>query len=205
MRAHRRGLAAGRSCRLRSDRREQAGDSPAPRHCWYDTGRELRADGARARPECPTRRRPSRCTHVVTGSAVCGSATELGSFSLGRGSGRSTAAQPNFTIGGVQDAKHDLIAYSYFQNGAFNRLLIRRDVAVAAATENIGPVNFLGDESFAPVTMTPGVTITGPVLAGETYSHSMSYLTTAACRRRTAVHQSGVQPHGKWCRWQRLC
>jgi hypothetical protein len=124
---------------------------------------------------------PPSGSRTVTGSANFGSANELGVYSLGGGSGTSSAAQPNFTIAGARDGVHDLIAYSYFQNGASSRMLIRRDVAVGASTDSVAPVDFQGGESFAPLPMTPGVTLSGPFLAGETYSHSLSYLTTAAC------------------------
>jgi hypothetical protein len=124
---------------------------------------------------------PPSGSRTVTGSASFGSANELGVYSLGGGSGTSSAAQPNFTIAGARDGVHDLIAYSYFQNGASSRILIRRDVAVGASTDSIAPVDFQGSESFAPLPMTPGVTLSGPFLAGETYTHSLSYLTTAAC------------------------
>lgn len=124
---------------------------------------------------------PPAGARSVTGSAAFGSVNEIGAYSLGGGSGRSTAAQPNFTIGGVRDGVHDLVAYSYFQNGAPSRFAIRRDVAVNAATTNIAPIDFQGAESFAAVVMAPAPTISGPVAAGETYTHTLSYLTSAAC------------------------
>ena len=119
-------------------------------------------------------------TRTLTGSAIH-STNELGAYRLGGGSGTSSAAKPNFAIAGVRDGMHDLIAYSYFQTGAPSRIVIRRDITVGAATDTIAPVDFQGNESFAPIPMTPGVTVSGPFLAGETYSHSMGYFTTPAC------------------------
>jgi hypothetical protein len=58
---------------------------------------------------------------------------------------------------------------------------LRRDINVTAATDTIEPVNFQGAEAFAPVPLSPGITLNGTVTAGEAFSNSTSYLTTAAC------------------------
>lgn len=155
-------------------------------HVLYLTRDELTA---RPRDMCG----PVLGTRTVTGTAVHGSSNELGAYSLGGGSGKSSAAQPHFTIGGVRDGVHDLIAYSYFQtNSTPFRIVIRRDLAVGSATDSIAPVDFQGIDAFAPIAMQPGVAINGPFAAGETYSHSVTYLTTSACEGGLLYTSPGV-------------
>jgi len=121
-------------------------------------------------------------TTALSGTAVHSSANELGAYYLGGGSGKSSAAQPHFTIGGARTGVHDLIAYSYFQtNSTPSRMVIRRDLTVGAGADSVAPVDFQGVESFAPIAMLPGVAINGPFAAGDAYSHSVTYLTSSAC------------------------
>ena len=118
---------------------------------------------------------------TVRGTATHGSPTEQGTYNLGGGTGLSSGAQPQFTISGVRDGVHDLLAYTTFQGSAPTRVILRRDINVSAATDTIEPVNFQGAEAFAPVALSPGITLNGTVTAGEAFANSTSYLTTAAC------------------------
>jgi hypothetical protein len=117
----------------------------------------------------------------LSGSATHGSPTEQGTYSLGGGTGLSSGTQPRFTITGARDGVHDLLAYTTFQGSAPTRVILRRDININAATDTIDPVNFQGSEAFAPVTLSPGITVNGTTAAGETFSNSTMYLTTAAC------------------------
>ena len=124
---------------------------------------------------------PQAGPRVITGAAVHGTTTEVGAYSLGGGTGTSSASQPHFTITGVRDGVHDLLAFNSFSTGVPNRIVLRRDITVGPATDSVETVNFQGPEAFTPITLSPGINISGSVTAGEAYSTSTSYLTTAAC------------------------
>ena len=124
---------------------------------------------------------PQAGTRVVSGAAVHGTTTELGTYSLGGGAGTSSASQPHFAITGVRDGVHDLLAFNSFSSGVPNRIVLRRDISVGPTTDTVETVDFQGPQAFTPVALSPGITITGAATAGEAYSNSTSYLTTAAC------------------------
>ena len=115
-----------------------------------------------------------RGVHAFTG-------TDVASYSLGGGSGTSSLAQPEFSIAGVRDGLHDLVATLAFGGAAPSRFLIRRDVEVSATSDTLGTVNISGPDGIVPIALLPPVTVTGPVTAGEVFGSASSLMTTAAC------------------------
>jgi hypothetical protein len=165
-------------------------DAGGSLHVMYLTGDELTSH---PRQMCAAE--PG--TRIVTGSGVHSSAIELGAYNLGNSTGKSSYAQPHFTIGAVTDGVHDLIAYSYFQtNTTPYRIVIRRDVTIGPGADSLAPVDFQSLDAFAPIAMPPGLTVSGPSAAGETFSHSINYLTTAACEGGLLYASPGVSLTG---------
>ena len=93
----------------------------------------------------------------------------------------SSLAQPNFSIAGVRDGVHDLVATLAFGVGAPSRILIRRDVVVSATSDTLGTVNISGPDGVVPITLSPTLTVTGTANAGEVFVSASSLMTTAAC------------------------
>jgi len=120
---------------------------------------------------------------VVHGVAVHGTTNELGTYQFGGATATSSAAQPAFTLTNVRDGVHDLLAYISFQTSTPTRIVLRRDISVGPGADSVGTINFQSQnpDAFAPITLSPGITVAGTVTAGETFSNSTSYLTTAAC------------------------
>ncbi|HEY9229860.1 MAG TPA: hypothetical protein VIP11_24630 [Gemmatimonadaceae bacterium] len=119
----------------------------------------------------------TRLVRGIGGHAPNGA--DVSFYSLGGGFATSSYAQPNFSIAGVRDGVHDLVATMTFTAGAVSRILIRRDIPATATS--LDSVTVLGSEGFPPVMLSPTVTATGPMMAGETFSSSSSLMTTAAC------------------------
>jgi hypothetical protein len=131
-------------------------------------------------------------TRVVRGTGVHAfTGTDVASYSLGGGSGTSSLAQPNFSIGGVRDGVHDLVATLAFGGGLPSRVLIRRDVVVSATSDTLGTVNISGPDGVVPAVLSPPLTVTGVVSAGEVFGSALSLMTTAAC---TVNPLRGQQP-----------
>ncbi|MES2180070.1 MAG: hypothetical protein V4550_19590 [Gemmatimonadota bacterium] len=116
-------------------------------------------------------------TKTVTGSAVHSTnPTESFLYQLGGGSATSSYAASNFTITGIREGVHDLIAYGLSFTGASYRALIRRDLDLPNGA-SLGLVSMFGPESF--VTDAASLTVSGQ--QGDVINHAMSYLTTQAC------------------------
>ncbi|MES2180071.1 MAG: hypothetical protein V4550_19595 [Gemmatimonadota bacterium] len=106
------------------------------------------------------------------------SATELYTYLLGGGTATSSAALPNFTISGVRDGPQDFIAFGTSTFSFTLRGLIRRDVNLPNGG-SLGLLNMDGPESFPLARMPFTMVVAGG--GTETYTHTMSYLTTPAC------------------------
>ena len=123
-------------------------------------------------PPIPTKR--------VFGTGQHFAAGETWNYRLGGASATSTGQFPNFTLNGVADGVHDLLVWgqSFVFTGQ-QRGFIRRDVGVAD-NGTLDPVDLAGPESFQG--FSAALSVTGGGDPGGTFSSSMSYLTTAACR-----------------------
>lgn len=125
---------------------------------------------------CPPAPPPGGRT--VTAQAVHYGALEQFSYAFGGASATSTQAAPTVTLGPVPPGTHDLIAWGNTATSFGLRGFIRRDLDPDDGA-SLGSVDLLGAESFAPIR--PTLTVTGPTTLNEVFSHSMTYLTTAAC------------------------
>jgi hypothetical protein len=120
---------------------------------------------------------PVAPTRTMSGVGVHTTAPpEVYYYSLGGGSATSTLAAPSFSIAGVRDGVHDLVAWSPV-TAQGQRGLIRRDVDVVNEP-TLGSVSLIGSESFASARAT--LTVAG-FTGQETLAHTMGYLTTSAC------------------------
>jgi hypothetical protein len=115
-------------------------------------------------------------TKTITGIGVHTQGTESWSYLLGGGSGVSTGTSPAFSILGVQDGTHDLVAFGQTVSGF--RGLIRRDLNLANGSA-LDPVELTSTEGFGLVPR--NLTTTIGLLAGESLSYNYNYLTTPAC------------------------
>ena len=113
---------------------------------------------------------------TITGTGVHASLQEQFSYSLGGATAISTGASPNFSLVGVREGAHDLVAWGT-TIGVFGlRGYLQRDLDLPNGA-SLGTIDLTAVGSFTPVR---------PVLSvifnvGDQVSHSMSYLTTVAC------------------------
>jgi hypothetical protein len=141
----------------------------------YLTQEELTAQTlAMCPPPVPTKR--------VFGTGAHAAAGETWHYRFGGASATSTGQFPSFTLHGVADGVHDLLAWgqSFLLTGQ-QRGFIRRDVDVAD-NGTLDPVDLAGLESFQGFSASLTVTGGAGQEPGGTFSSSMSYLTSAACR-----------------------
>jgi hypothetical protein len=103
----------------------------------------------------------------------------VGNVSLGGATRAVSATIPAFSLSGVQDGSHDLVAYRFAGSSqlADDRVLIRRDLNVTSGG-SLAAIDFASAEAVSPVFAT--VAAQGSVV-GEQVSHVMAYLTGAAC------------------------
>jgi hypothetical protein len=130
-------------------------------------------------------------TKLVTGHGVHTLAGENSTYLLGGGTGTSTGAASAFTISGVRDGTHDLVAIGNTAIGA--RALMRRDLD-PPANSALDPVDLTSPESFS--VQTRNITINIGLVAGEALNYAYNYLTTASCteNRLASGASSTVQP-----------
>lgn len=126
---------------------------------------------------CP----PPAPTKRVFGTGQHFAAGETWKYQLGGASATSTGQFPDFTLTGVAEGVHDLVVWgqSFLLTGQ-QRGLIRRDVDVVD-NGTLDPVDLTGLESFQGFSAALSLS-GGAGEPGGTFSSSMSYLTTAACR-----------------------
>lgn len=122
----------------------------------------------------------------VNGTVASLGASQLVNIALGGGFALATSVVPTFTISGVMDGVHDLVAYRY---GGFpsatDRMIIHRDLN-PPFNSSVGTLDFAAAEAFAPLTAT--ITVNG-YGASEGAQSNMSYLTGATCDIATLYTQ----------------
>jgi hypothetical protein len=119
---------------------------------------------------------PQQGPKTITGLGVHNSLLEQFTYSLGGATALSTGASPTFSLVGVREGVHDLIAWGT-TTGVFGlRGYLLRDLDLPNGA-SLGSVDLTGVGSFAPAR--PLLTVIFNV--GDLVSHSMSYLTTASC------------------------
>lgn len=115
-------------------------------------------------------------TKTVSGTVTGLAANDFAQIWLGGGAGNASA-NGAFQIVGVQDGRHDLVAWrhSILGNGSPTRGFIRRDQEIANGG-SVGTIDFGGADAFTPATAQ--VSVTG-LAAGEQLTHVMGYYTGA--------------------------
>jgi hypothetical protein len=129
-------------------------------------------------------------TRSVTGSVAALGQTDAAFVSMGGGTATVTAASLNFTLNNMLSGPQDLVAYRtnlIAGPSASDRAVITRDLNTASGG-SVGTIDFAGGAAITPASGT--ITVTGG-LAGDAYTHIMSYLTGASCSSGTLYVSSG--------------
>jgi hypothetical protein len=112
----------------------------------------------------------------VTGTSLHTGPGEIWNYVFGGLPGLTTSALPDFSISDVPPGPHDLIGWTQF--GTTYRYLLRRGLNPADG-ESVGTMSLLGPDAFFSVQR--NMSVTAVFASGESLSHSLDYLTTAAC------------------------
>lgn len=171
----------------------------------------------------------SRCgvrpgpTKSVSGTIAGRSSGDVVYLGLGGGYANPEEGGPvttnSFTLTGIRDGVHDLLAFLTNSTGLGERLIIRRDQSIVN-NETLRTLDFLGTEAFAPAS--GAVTVTGAGAGTTGVSHDMWYYTGPDCaefqlydqpnsgasfvmrgipaaqQRATDVHVVGLYFSGSW-------
>jgi hypothetical protein len=120
---------------------------------------------------CP----PARPTKTVYGVSEHTGSFETWTYGLGGAGAQTTVTQRVITLNGVAPGLQDLVGWAPYSS-TFHALL-RRDLDVPDGGSLDQPVSLIGDESFTVARTS--MTISN--VLNESVSHTMAYLTTAAC------------------------
>ena len=121
---------------------------------------------------CP----PPSGTKRITGTSQHTGIGELWTWVLAGLSITTTQALPTLDFSPVPDGVHDLVAWTQF--GTTYRLLLQRGIDLPDGG-SLGSLSLLGPDGFFAAQRT--MSIRGTFVSGDQLSHSLDYLTTAAC------------------------
>jgi hypothetical protein len=139
---------------------------------------------------------PGPSLKILTGSVTGITGNETVNISLGGSLSFASPSIPTFSIGGVPNGAHDLIAWRHdligdiTGGGSLDRGFVRRDQDLPNGA-SVGALNMLGQESFGPSSAIMSVT---GIVAGEELAHTMRYGTNAACTQ--SMLYSSVRMNG---------